>query len=398
MAAHTVRAWPRRIAPFGHPAGRVRAEAVPGRVWSAVREWPERTIRRETRLDDLLKMSGDRRAVRTSVSAARRARRSTSVWTMALLFIGGAVRCAVGAFVRTGPGAPSHLVEIVGVACLVVAFAVYVAGDWVVARTTPGLLTAVIALTTLSVATSPTRGDVMLNAFAYPWAGLYASHFLSRRAAYAFGILTSVGCAIGIAISGLPALLGAWVMVSATMAVVTVVTSSLVAALRSQSETDVLTGVANRAGFNRLAGLTLAAAARRCQPAALILCDVDGLKQVNDAQGHAAGDALLAGVAAAWAPLLRGSDVLGRIGGDEFALLMPDTGRAGAEAAVGRLQQATASAFSAGVAVWAIGDSIEDLLARADAAMYAHKETRRRSPVPLPRVPGLDAAVTEAGV
>jgi diguanylate cyclase (GGDEF)-like protein len=168
---------------------------------------------------------------------------------------------------------------------------------------------------------------------------------------------------------------------------VTAVTAHLTDAMRQQSETDPLTGVVNRAGFRRQAEHVIAAAARRNQPVALVLCDIDGLKQVNDARGHAAGDALIIGIVNGWRDALRGNDVLARLGGDEFAVLLPDTTEEGATALVERLRAATDNAFSAGVATWSPGTSLEALIAEADATMYAAKPQRNRivASIPAPR-------------
>jgi diguanylate cyclase (GGDEF)-like protein len=262
---------------------------------------------------------------------------------------------------------------------------VYVLGERCPRVAIAVLLTATTAVTSVLVATATNRADVALSALAYPWAALYAAHFLSRRAAYAVVVLIAGGFGAGILATGLSGLLDAWVLETATVCAVTAVTESLVKALRKQSETDPLTRIANRAGFQRLADQLLASAARRGEPVALVLCDIDGLKQVNDAGGHAAGDAVLTGVVREWLTVLRSNDVIARLGGDEFAVLLPDTDINGAHASVERLRTATSSAFSAGVATWTPGRTFDGLLADADAEMYACKPSGRRA---LPLVPG----------
>jgi diguanylate cyclase (GGDEF)-like protein len=324
--------------------------------------------------------------------------RSASAWALALLLLGGGVRCLVGQGANVAAGTTALVVMAVGAACVLLAAVVYLAGLRWPRLTIPVLLAATTGVTSLLVATSSSRADVALGALAYPWVSLYAAHFLSRRAAYANVGLIAGGFGIGIAASGLPNLVGAWVLVTGTVTAVTAVTASLVTALRRQSETDPLTGVANRAGFRRLADQVMASAARRGEPVALVLCDVDGLKQINDANGHAAGDAVLTGIVAEWRAVLRGNDVLARLGGDEFAVLMPDTSYDGAQAFVTRLRAATESSFSAGVATWTPGTSLDVLLADADAAMYACKprKTHLNAKIPVPRRPAV-ASTAHAG-
>lgn len=300
-------------------------------------------------------------------------RRPAAAWAMSLLLLGGAGRCLLGTGTRADTGLESALVVSAGTGCLVLAAAVYVFGNRLPRRVILLLLGFVIVVVSLLVAASSNRADVALSALAYPWSALYAAHILSRRSAYLIATLASTGFAVAIVVSGVPNLLGAWLLVTLTLLAVTAVTTQLVGALRRQSETDPLTGVANRAGFQRLADHTLAAAVRRGRSVALVVCDVDGLKQVNDQGGHAAGDALLTGLVSGWQSVLRGGDVLARLGGDEFVVLMPETDAADAATVIARLRDATDVPFSAGVATWAEGATVEGLLADADRAMYAYK-------------------------
>ena len=317
--------------------------------------------------------------------------RPSSTWALCLLLLGGGVRCLVEPGADLAGNTTPTVVLAVGAGCVLLAAGTYLFGLPRPRVTIPVLLAVVTATTSLLVASADDRADVALSAFAYPWAALYAAHFLSRRSAYVNVGLIAVGCGSGIVATGLPHLFGAWVLVTGTSTAVVLVTAALVDALRRQSETDPLTLVANRAGFQRLADQVLAGATRRGEPVALVLCDVDGLKQINDANGHAAGDAVLTGIVASWRSVLRGNDVIARLGGDEFAVMMPGTTSDGARASVDRLRAATDKPFSAGVAAWTPGTGLEALLAEADAAMYACKPSGARTTarIPVPRQPAV---------
>jgi diguanylate cyclase (GGDEF)-like protein len=152
--------------------------------------------------------------------------------------------------------------------------------------------------------------------------------------------------------------------------------------LRELARTDPLTGLANRRLWDERVGIELARAARYERPLCLAAIDLDRFKPYNDTHGHQAGDALLKAATAAWRGVLRGPDLLARMGGDEFALLLPDCDLGCAESIVSRLQGVTPGGpegvgCSAGLVRWAPGESAETVTARADAALYAAKADGR---------------------
>lgn len=153
---------------------------------------------------------------------------------------------------------------------------------------------------------------------------------------------------------------------------------------------DPLTGTANRRYFFERAEQEFMRSRRYHTPLSIALIDVDHFKQINDQLGHAAGDEVLKLLSQQCRALLRESDLLARIGGEEFAILMPSTGLAGAALMAERLRMAVTEAptpvagqllnlrFSAGVTQLKAKDqSIEDCLRRADEAMYKAKQAGR---------------------
>jgi diguanylate cyclase (GGDEF)-like protein len=164
-----------------------------------------------------------------------------------------------------------------------------------------------------------------------------------------------------------------------------------VAELEAHADSDPLTGVMNRRGFERELKRAAAYVQRYGGNAGLVYLDLDGFKPVNDRFGHAAGDAVLAAVAAALVESVRASDMVARIGGDEFAVLLWNLSARDAQSKALALERAIAGTVvswdgsrlavgaSSGVAELARDRDIADLVARADAAMYARKRQRRES-------------------
>jgi len=157
------------------------------------------------------------------------------------------------------------------------------------------------------------------------------------------------------------------------------------AALRQQAQTDPLTGLPNRAAFEATLPAYLdGEAGLGC---GLLFCDLDGFKAVNDAMGHAAGDAVLVEVARRLNGTVRGDDFVARIGGDEFVILLPALGALQVRALAARVERAVGRphrladgvariGVSIGVRVADAGDDPATVLAEADAAMYAVKARR----------------------
>jgi diguanylate cyclase (GGDEF)-like protein len=177
--------------------------------------------------------------------------------------------------------------------------------------------------------------------------------------------------------------------------------------LRRESEgarIDRLTGVRNTHGFLSDTEVLWDLGTRHGHSASLAYLDLDNFKDVNDAYGHAKGDALLKRVAAALADSVRSTDILGRLGGDEFAVFLPETSSEGAAHVLQRVQARVLQlarehswpiALSVGIAVvHPPYPPLEEALRAADALMYGAKRAGKNQVAiePAAREPGADSA------
>jgi diguanylate cyclase (GGDEF)-like protein len=159
--------------------------------------------------------------------------------------------------------------------------------------------------------------------------------------------------------------------------------------LQASADIDFLLDIPNRRGFERELNRSIAYIKRYQASGALIVLDVDRLKPINDAFGHAAGDSVLKAVAATLLGQVRSSDVIGRLGGDEFGVLLWNLSETDAHAKAASLEQAVDrlgfvfrgravnAGASAGVAVLGPHAEAGRALEEADAAMYVRKAQRR---------------------
>lgn len=181
----------------------------------------------------------------------------------------------------------------------------------------------------------------------------------------------------------------AMISIVAAISLMVAVAIDQIAELRRQVDDDNLSGLLNRRGFEAKAG----AALRRCldedRPVALLIADLDQFKSINDNHGHAVGDAIIAAFGAHVRLIGPPEMVAGRIGGEEFALLVPgagiETGRQLAEAVrtglegacAGRIPAALCPTTSIGLTIGAPGTTLSALMQEADQALYEAKRTGR---------------------
>jgi diguanylate cyclase (GGDEF)-like protein len=243
-------------------------------------------------------------------------------------------------------------------------------------------------------------GPATLNEFYYVWPALYGGYFFGHRAMAAVLVLCGVSYAGALAAIGPDPAIGftRWVV---TMSVVVGAAGALhalrmhvdglVAALRSTARTDSLTGMLNRRGFEERFALEVERSARTSEPFALVLGDIDDFKALNDDYGHIAGDEALSAIGAALRAECRTIDTAARIGGEEFALLLPGTGSAKGFEAAERLRVAVSAVtgpegepltISFGVVEHPVHGAIwPELMTGADRALYEAKAGGRNRTV-----------------
>lgn len=228
---------------------------------------------------------------------------------------------------------------------------------------------------------------VMMQVFALPsdldvavlllvpllWSALYGT---SREVLGIAGAVIAVIIALQVLGSVLDRSIGltSWTEVL-SLAGTVVLLSYFTVRARSHARTDALTGVANRRAWDALLPDELDSALRHGIGVSVAIIDLDHFKQYNDTHGHMRGDEHLAACARQWSSCLRPGDTLARIGGEEFAVLLPDTGAGEARGVLQRLARAmpNGQTCSIGAAQWDGAERPEALMGRADAALYAAK-------------------------
>jgi diguanylate cyclase len=306
------------------------------------------------------------------------ANRPPATWTAALLCLcGGLARLLVVAFPLSAHQ-PDALIAASGISMGALAALLWVFAWRVPIVALQVLMFASALFAGVLVANATTDRGALLAAFSYPWIMVYAAHFFSRRTSVALAGVISTSFGVALVVNGLPGAFVEWLLVSCAVFATGVVLGDLGESLRRQADTDYLTGLLNRSGFLAAATRERSVADRSGQPLTLAVLDLDGFKKINDRDGHAAGDRLLAALGRDWRSSLRSGDILARHGGDEFVLLMPCTTPSGAEAVFRRMRAPhDAVSWSCGVSEWLAGESLDAALARADRRLYRAKAKQR---------------------
>ena len=248
-----------------------------------------------------------------------------------------------------------------------------------------------VALIAMALATTQGAGD---GAVLYMWPVLWSASFFGGVGA--ISTVACVGVGHAVALSALPAADGyaaRWLDVMVSVSIVAAVTyvlarrnADLLARVTVEARTDKLTGVLNRRGFGELAAQNLAQARRDRSSIAIAAFDLDFFKAVNDGWGHEIGDRVIAHFAKVLLANTRDADVVARVGGEEFAVLLPNCDAERAADFTERVRDALARhddaelpqvRTSAGVAAAVAPATIEALLQDADSALYAAKRAGR---------------------
>lgn len=173
-----------------------------------------------------------------------------------------------------------------------------------------------------------------------------------------------------------------WVEIIGASTVAGGTVSLLVNELKSNSLQDPLTKLPNRRAWTLRIADDFSRARHTSLPLSVAMVDLDGLKEINDEFGHAAGDRLLKRLGSRWGSLMINGSLLARLGGDEFVILAPGSDAKGLQETVITLAQSTPDIqFSVGIATWDGIESYERLLARADEKMY-HVKAKKSSDTP----------------
>jgi diguanylate cyclase (GGDEF)-like protein len=328
------------------------------------------------------------------------AKKGTAAGLGAFLLLGGAVLTLLGVIAPHSP--KTDVWGCVGNALFQIACAVLLLTLPARVRRAPWIGGAVVVGGILAVTAAVyfngerAGGPPGFNEFFYVWPAFYIGYFFAPRGiAAALALIAVAYSAVILSIGGAGSFVFTrWII---TLSVVTGSALAmhflrrridlLVLQLRDAARTDSLTGLLNRRGFDERFELELARARRTYDPLTLVVADLDRFKDLNDAFGHPAGDAALAAVAETLATGSRSIDTVARIGGEEFALLLPNTDRFGAFEVAERLRRQVAGRTAADghpltmsfgvVQSFGEGETEQTLREAADAALYAAKQGGR---------------------
>ena len=296
---------------------------------------------------------------------------------------------------------PTHLVAVCAGLLIVTSIGTAIFAERVTEAVLMALAVMRIAISVALATSAATAGGTLLVCAGFVWIGIWTAAFFSWRELIAILATNALGAVVAVIFNHhhLRALADSTPMLVASTAI-SVVLLSVIGRLRQQARCDQLTGLLNRHGLDQ--ALKDGPARRyRKGSSSLIAIDIDGLKEINDMHGHLAGDRLLAEFADELWNATQTMDVVARIGGDEFVVVLPGVTAADAASWVEALGAGSRLAWSCGVAERDGDEPLESWLARADERMYATKLARRIQVVPrasatVPRASGIPASATAA--
>lgn len=314
------------------------------------------------------------------VPASGSGRLTALVAVTALIYLLDAVALTCGAVLRTpGTNAP-HALGALALSGLALAAYAITRGR----RFNRGEATVMLALQMAGIASMSRTTHLDLaalgNGFELSMLGAYASWLLARPAAAVFYAGLSLWVT-ALVLRGDLYLSAAAALFAAQAVVTTEIVRTLRNRVRRLTHFDPLTDALNRRGVEEAARALMLRHGERGAPVCIALIDLDDLRQVNNEVGHLAGDALLVAAAQEWRDAFRHAPVtFGRIGGDEFVLLFTGIDEGAARRMLASLRRTSGVRWTAGVAALRPGETFSEVLARADAEMYANKPDKPNRP------------------
>lgn len=240
------------------------------------------------------------------------------------------------------------------------------------------LVYSVVAILMLSylVSVVTTQLGTALAAMPFIWLCVFFGSYFEARAVRLLTVLMCATFGVALMFSEIHVTISLWLIYSATFVVTTEALLATSSALRLQARLDPLTGLLNRRGLEEAAGPLIAIGNRLGRPTTLVLIDIDEFKKINDSRGHPGGDRILRELAASWTEQQRSTDLLARIGGDEFVIVLSATNLHEAEGLVQRYRSANAVRWSFGTVEILPGELFETAIDRADQVLYEAKEVK----------------------
>ena len=306
-----------------------------------------------------------------------------AVRALSLITFAGAASSLTAALFPSSPGAPVDLFRLTAA----LAFTCSVLLWWLADRVPRWFLHAAVAGGTLAIsvliARAATGVSTVVTATDYIWMGVYVSFFFSRTAARLHLGLIAAAFAVALVVNTHDVPAEAFVLMTASIIVAAETIGRQSDRLRHEAHTDALTGLLNRKGLLQAAERAFSLADRTGIPLTIGLVDLDDFKQVNDRDGHAAGDRLLVEMARTWCEELQPGDIFSRLGGDEFLVILVGSGDEEAARFFERLLFISPAQWSAGVIKRRPAEDLSACLARADSTLYEAKRSRAESRQPL---------------
>lgn len=235
-------------------------------------------------------------------------------------------------------------------------------------------LAVAIAIPPIDLLSGPI-GRAIIFSMLFVATGFAAFYFKPRTTRICVALLW-LGVGVGLIAGGQHQFVVAWLIFGVTATAGAELLARGIGSMREAAATDALTGLKNRAGLWEQCQRTIAVSRRLDQPLTLVHIDLDGFKAVNDTEGHAEGDRILRLCAEHWVKVVRTGDILARIGGDEFLLVLPGSDAEDARRLMGQLREVSPVEWCFGAAELRPREKVQACMERADAELYASKKER----------------------